>query len=328
MTDTSGSASSGDWTAHTTEGESAPSKLDALIAAADRTAIERAALTAVAAAAGQKINAAPWRPGQEIEIMGRGGLYDLERRRVQVAADAYYSQVLQTATLQVTGNYTEEISGNSVVSIGPRPVPEGQEPPADPPLATGNETLTVHGNAKVKFHERKTLLTGAVNRVWTGAITRMVGMEGVIVGGVYACVQAAPAMHVSVLNSGDVYGGAARAAVARAYIAGIGYRSVDVSAWAIGAYIRATTFTIEPEIGSPSKTTSTKNTALKAAKILVALCPFLEIGVGVVMLPVALIMLIAAAVRKKPPKPLGGPPRTRLQTVGVHNVAAATDMTQ
>ena len=307
-------------------------KLDKLIAAADMTADERAGLEAFALGwAGNKINAAPWMPGQELEIMGRGGLYDLERRRVQVAADAYYSQVLQTATLQVTGNYTEDVSGSSVVSIGPRPVPDGQEPPADPPLATGNETLTVHGNAKVKFHERKTLLAGAVNRVWTGPITRMVGMEGVICGGAYAYVQAAPGMHVSIISSGDVYGGAARAAASRAYIAGIGYRSVDASQWAIGSYIRATTFTIEPEIGSPTKTVPSKSFAAKALKLSMAFCPFIDIAVGLIMLPVAFAALIAALVnylRKKPPKPPGGPPRTRVQNIGVHKVGAGTDMTQ
>lgn len=304
-------------------------KLEALVQAADQTAMR-----AVATTVGQPVPT-PWAPGQELEIMGRGGLYDLERRRVQVAGDAYYNQVMRTATLKVTGNYTEEVGGNLGVSIGPQPTPEGQEPPADPPLATGNETLTVHGNAKVEFHERKTMISGVINKVWTGPITRMVGMEGVIVGGAYAAVQAAAAMHVSAVSSGDIYGGAARAAANRTYIAGIGYRSVDTSAWAIGAYVRATTFTIEPELDTPSKTIPWRQAtmAAKALKLGMAVCPFLDIAVGLIMLPVAIYGLIAAAIgfllgRKPKPQTPKGPLRTRVQTIGVHKVIAGTDLTQ
>ena len=284
--------------------------LDELIAAADidfaqePTALAGRLASATAGMAGVPAvtNQVPWKDGHQLEIAGRGGLYNLERRRVTVAAKAYHSRVRKNRNVHVRRDYTSTVDGNATVTIAP-----GQVPVASP----GLERLTVHGAATMEFGERRTILTGTVNRVWTGPIKRMIGMEGVICGGAFARVHAGPAMTVAALVSGDVYGGAARAAGARIYVAGLGYRSADSASWAMGAYIRSTNFTIEPQVGTVSQTTPASKMSEKIGRIAMGLCPFLEIGLGVVMLPVGLVAMLVNKIRRRPPKPPTGPPRTR-----------------
>ena len=244
----------------------------------------------------------PWKDGHQLEITGRGGLYNLERRRVTVAAKAYHSRVRKNRDVQVTGDYTSTVDGDATVTIAPGNVPV---------TSPGLEKLTVNGAATMEFGERRTLLTGTVNRVWTGPIKRMIGMEGVICGGAFARIHAGPAMTIAALMSGDVYGGAARVAGARIYVAGLGYRSADSASWAMGAYIRSTNFTIEPEIGSPSQTTPASKMSEKIGRIAMGLCPFLEIGIGLLMLPIGLVSMLVNKIRRRSPKTAIGPPRMR-----------------
>ena len=258
-------------------------------------------LGAVAAAAGAE-QQVPWKDGHQLEITGRGGLYNLERRRVTVAAKAYHSRVRKNRNMHVSRDYTSTVDGDATVTIAP-----GNVPVASP----GLEKLTVNGAATMEFGERRTILTGTVNRVWTGPIKRMVGMEGVICGGAFARIHAGPAMTVAALMSGDVYGGAARAAGARIHVAGLGYRSADSASWAMGAYIRSTNFTIEPAIGTVSQTTPASKISEKIGRIAMGLCPFLEIGLGLVMLPIGLVAMLVNKIRRRTPKPPTGPPRMR-----------------
>ena len=244
----------------------------------------------------------PWKDGHELEITGRGGLYNLERRRVTVAAKAYHSRVRKNRNVHVRGDYASTIDGDASVTIAPGRVPVD---------APGLEKLTVRGSATMELGERRTILTGTVNRVWSGPIKRMIGMEGVICGGAFARIHAGPAMTIAALMSGDVYGGAARVAGARIHVAGLGYRSADSAAWAMGAYIRSTNVTVEPAIGSPSQVTPTSKISQKLGRIALGLCPFLEIGLGLVMLPVGLVTMLANKIRGRKPKPPSGPPRTR-----------------
>ena len=280
----------------------------------------------------RRANPHPWRRGNEAQIMGRGGLYDLEQRRVTIAADKFQNQVFGESSVTVKGEYREKVAGSMSVMLG-KPLPDGVEDDDDDGASavprTGTESLTVNGNADLHIHDRTTLMTGTVTKVWTGGtIMRLAGMEGVICGGAFAKVHVGIAAHMAPLVTGDVYGGAAHAAASRAHIAGVGYRSADTSAWAIGAYIRTTQFTIQPAQMSPMqhKKSGMLAKAAKIVKVMGGLCPFIDIGVGILMAPIALVLLIAALVgRKKPPPP--GPPRTLTQSIGTHNIIVASDKT-
>ena len=243
----------------------------------------------------------PWKDGHQLEITARGGLYNLERRRVTVAAKAYHSRVRKNRHMHVSGDYTATVDGDASVTIAPGNVPV---------TSPGLEKLTVNGAATMEFGERRTILTGTVNRVWTGPIKRMIGMEGVICGGAFARIHAGPAMTVAALISGDVYGGAARVAGARIHVAGLGYRSADSATWAMGAYIRSTNFTIEPEVGTTTQTPESKMSE-KIGRIAMGLCPFLEIGLGLLMLPIGIVSMLVSKIRRRQPKPPTGPPRVR-----------------
>ena len=104
---------------------------------------------------------------------------------------------------------------------------------------------------------------------------------------------------------------------ARIYVAGLGYRSADSAAWAMGAYIRSTNFTIEPVIGSPSQTTPASKMSQKIGRIALGLCPFLEIGLGIVMLPIGLVSMLVNKIRGRKPQKPQGPPRMRTRTAVV-----------
>ena len=178
----------------------------------------------------------------------------------------------------------------------------------------------------MQFHERTTLMTGKIEKIWNGGVARMAGMEGVICAGAFLRAFGGPSLHVTALASGDVYGGVARVSALRLNMAGIGYRSCDSGVqWATGVYIRSTNFTIEPAMTSPSQIPVKKSWAGKIAKILAGLCPFYEIISGVVsalvsllLLPFVLLMMLINKLRNKPPKPPPATiPRTRTRVAGI-----------
>ena len=179
------------------------------------------------------------------------------------------------------------------------------------------------GQAKMEFHERTTLMTGTIERIWNGGVTRMTGMEGIICAGAFLRAFGGPSLHVTALASGDVYGGVARVSALRLNMAGLGYRSSDSGVqWATGVYIRSTNFTIEPALGTPSQTPMKKSWASKIGKILFGICPFFEILSGVfsllVLMPLGLIVALINKLRRKPPKPpVPTVPRTRMRVAGI-----------
>lgn len=270
----------------------------------------------------------PWRIGDQLEVMARGGLYNLERRRVMVAAESYASTVMGNRKSQVLGDHHGSVGPSMSTSVGPIPVEfvgEGQRDSL--PAATGLDRLTVNGNAGMHFQERKTMMTGTINRVWTGAITRMASMEGILCAGGFARAHAAYSATLADMVTGDVYGGGVHAAAGRTHIAAMGYRSADAATWNMGIYVRATTFTIIPAVGTPSKTKPPSTMAAKAARIARGVLPFLDIGIGLVTLVPSLVMLIYALIARKPGKPPSGPPRVLNRSAGVNKVTANTDLT-
>ena len=270
------------------------------------------------------VTGSPWQAGYELTLSTMGNLKNLERRRVMVFPDGYRNYRKADLAVDVSGRYEIRVDGDQPVSVGPVDLGPDTGGTATNP---GLDELTVNGDATMRFDERTTLITGAINRVWTGPVTRLAGMEGVICGGIFARVHAGPSMTASVLVTGDVYGGAARASGARIYVAGMHYRAAQTAHWLMpGAYVRNAGALLEPLLGSGSGNTPTKSLAGKVAKLGIALCPFLEMGIGVVMFPVAVTRLIAALVRKRPPKPAGGLPRTRTRTVAGVEISSASSV--
>ena len=278
----------------------------------------------------------PWRSGHSLRITGTGGLYDLERRRISIAPGGYSRQTLGNLTLNVTGNCDLTADGDQTLSIGPQSSSSDTDDTDDTNDANasdglagtlwGRDKLVVRGQASMRAKDRMTLMSGTYQRFWSGGIVKLAGMEGVICGGVFVRVHTGPSATIAPLCSGDVYGGAARASAVRTYVAAMNYRAAVGAAWAYGAYVRSTSFTIEPVIGSPSQNTPTKNLAAKAGKIAMAMCPFLDMAVGVMMMPFGLFGLCQAVykkVKKIPPKPPSGPPRVRSRTYVVRKEMAS-----
>lgn len=266
----------------------------------------------------------PWEEGHQLDFTSRGGIYRMEKDRVIVAADAYISRILGNQEVNIAHDYESTVDGNELITIQLPTEGEsgssggsGSSPDAGV-TSPGLEKLAVDGTARFEFDDRKTLLSGAVNRLWQGPIVRMIGMDGVICGGAFVRVHAGPSMHLAPLASGDVYGGAAHLSGARIRVAGLGYRSVDSSMWAMGAYIRATSITLEPMIGTPhqSKPFGAARMSQKVGRIAMGVCPFLDIAVGLLMMPISLVMMCIGLVRKRPPKPPAGPPRIRNRSMG------------
>ena len=225
-----------------------------------------------------------------------------------------------SGSASASGSGSSSSSGSSSDSPSPLDGLEG--------VAWGDDKLAVTGNADFKVHERMTLLTGIntrYERVWNGAIMRMAGMEGVICAGFYLRIIMPISATISALCTGDVYGGSARASLVRVNLAGLGYRSVEACVWAIGFYYRSTAFTIEPIIGTPTQHQPAKNIFRKIGRLMLALCPFLDLAVGAFSFFYQLLKtpfdLIYAGVRKalgvKKAKPPAGPPRSRVRTMGV-----------
>ena len=261
----------------------------------------------------------PWQPGMELNVHGQGGLVSKDRRRFTIIGHGEYAnhvggcrtlaankQGIRT-TKQLTTRITrgESATGRS---------------------STGRDSLNVDGDAEVTFGGRLVMMSGILNRQWNGGVMRLASMEGVICGGGFLRLIASPSATISGLNTGDVYGGCARVAVVRSYLAVLQYRAAQTATWTSAIYNRTATFVVEPVVGSPSAN-PVSNTASKLARLgrtfamARMLCPVLDILVGVVtFVPFgiyAIYKLISGVVKKPVAAPLTGPPRIRIQTTPV-----------
>ena len=247
----------------------------------------------------------PWHGNDRLQVAAAGGLVQRERCTA-VLARAYTDTVLGDSRSEVAGDCERTVDGDVAVKV-----------------AGGTDALEVEGDAEIRFDDRQVMMSGTVEREWTGTITRMAGMEGVICGGAYTKVCAGAAMTVCAIATGDVYGVCARFAGARVHVAGLQYRTARAAMWRTGAYVRSAGVVVEPLIGSPSQHGPAKSIGQKAARILRgagAVLPFVDIAVGIIGIPVGIAMLIANIVRRKSPEPPSGPPRTRMRNgVRVNN---------
>ena len=240
----------------------------------------------------------PWHGNDLLHVSAAGGLVQREACTA-VLARAYTDAVLGDSRTEVAGDCERVIDGDATVKV-----------------AGGTDALDVDGDAEIGFDERMVMMSGTVEREWTGTIIRMAGMEGVICGGAYTKVLAGAAVTVCALATGDVYGACARFAGARVNVAGIHYRTARLAMWRAGVYVRSAGVVVEPLIGSPSQHGPAKSIGDKAARILrgaSAVLPFVDIAVGIASIPVGIGKLIANVVRRKSPEPPSGPPRMRIR---------------
>ena len=240
----------------------------------------------------------PWHGNERLQVSAAGGLVQRETCTA-VLARAYTDTVTGDSRTKLAGDGERTVDGDISIQV------DG-----------GTDALDVDGDAEIRFDDRQVMMSGTVEREWTGAITRMAGMEGVICGGAYTKVCAGASMTVCAIATGDVYGACARFAGARVHVAGLHYRAARVAMWRSGAYVRRAGVVVEPLIGSPSQQSPAKSFAQKAARIMrgvTGVLPFVDIAVGLVALPVGVVMLVANIVRKKNPEPPSGPPRLRMR---------------
>ena len=263
----------------------------------------------------------PWQPGHGLHIQGLGGVVSKERRHFTILGHGTYASHIGGCRTLVADRQTIRTTKDSSMSIGR----SDDAPDVDAPW--GRDSLTVDGDAEITFGSRLTLMSGFIERNWNGGVMRLASMEGVICGGAFLRLIASPSATLSGLMTGDIYGGCARTAAVRSYLAVLHYRAAQAAAWAVGVYSRNATFVVEPLIGSPSAGGPVSSIAEKLARLGKVLsvarmvCPPLDIFVGVLTaVPMgiyALFKLVAGVIKKPIPIPPAGPPRVRNRNRGL-----------
>ena len=112
-------------------------------------------------------------------------------------------------------------------------------------------------------------------------------------------IYAGPVTAVTVLQTGDMYGGNVKFSSFRCYIAGFYYHSYDACCRVTGAYItRCRTYlTTEPKDFKKWNELKTKDKAALFNKVFGAVCPLWEIGFGVLSFIVMLPLMIYAGLQ-------------------------------
>ena len=277
----------------------------------------------------------PWKEGYELNVRGFGGLVSNDRRRFTLVGRG--------------GSFVNQIEGNRTVTAkyqGTRVRRFRTD------TVAGTDRLTVKGDAAYTFKSRTLMMTGAITRHWSGPIMRLASMEGVVCGGAMTRLIAGHSLTMSGMMTGDVYGGVARTAGIRSYLAVLQYRAAANSAWAIGLWVRNTTFTIVPLTPSPQAATPAGGAAKKMGRLAKAarkiqkifrsiaknrtmmkiskgakgvvkagkmVCPVVDILLGIAMIPFALfgIAMLLKGLLSKNVIPPAGPPRVENRTSGV-----------
>ena len=273
-------------------------------------------LLRVPAVDGHRPESPPWEPSYEFHLRGFGGLVSKDRNRYTLVGHdgSFVNQIEGTRT--VTADYhSTRVRRDRIDKV------------------TGRDRLAVEGDASYEFKNRTLMMSGSITRNWRGPIVRMASMEGAICGGAMVRVIAGVSGTMSGMMTGDVYGAIGRASGIRVYLAVLQYRAAQQAAWALGAWIRNTTFTIVPVAPSPHTPTPAGNAAKKMSRLSKVarkagkvtkravtgarmICPAADILLGVLSLPLAVVGIIALlkgliakglATRNKVPP--AGPPR-------------------
>ena len=272
----------------------------------------------------------PWKPKYDLHVRGFGGLVSKDRNRYTLVGHE--------------GRFVNQIGGSRTVTADYHStrVRRGRTD-----VVGGRDRLTVKGDASYDFKSRTLMMGGSITRNWRGGIVRMASMEGAICGGAMTRVIVGPSGTMSGMLTGDVYGAIGRASATRIYLALLQYRAAQQAAWALGMWIRNTTFTIVPAAPAPQTPTPTGNASRKvgrltkvatkawkaakaATKALKMVCPVVDIFLGLIMLPFALYsagalakMLIMSLLNRNKLPP-AGPPRVEIRNCGMTAVTYAT----
>ena len=251
----------------------------------------------------------PWTPGLHMDVRARGALVSRDRELHRSVGHGGYAN-------QVYGNRHVKSGFEHFVCSRDRVVVvqgmEGLGSDILPDVRFGRDRLDVAEDAEMKWRSRTTLMSGTLTRRYLGGFIKAAPMEGVICGGALVRTIGGPSANLSGLCSGDVYGGAARVALARTRIGLLHYRAAVGAAWSSVFYGRIADFVIEPLV-SIRQTGPTSNVARKLARlskmfgVVRMLCPLADIAAGVLGfvggLGFGLFRLIRNKVKGKPPPP-------------------------
>ena len=251
----------------------------------------------------------PWTPGLHMDVRARGALVSRDRELHRtVGHDGYANQVYGNRHVKSGFEHFVCSKDRTVVVQGM----EGIGSEVLPDVRFGRDKLDVAEDAVLKFRARTTLMSGTLTRRYLGGFIKAAPMEGVICGGALVRTIGGPSMSLSPLSSGDVYGGAARVALARTRIGLLHYRAAVGAAWSSVFYGRIADFVIEPLVSVRQKG-PTGNVAKKLARLSKVLdrvrmvCPLVDIASGVLGLlgglGYGLFKLIRNKVKGKPPPP-------------------------
>ena len=251
----------------------------------------------------------PWTPGLHMDVRARGALVSRDREVHRTVGHGGYAN-------QVYGNrHVKSGFEHSVYSKDRTVVVQGMEGLGSdilPDVRFGRDKLDVAEDAVLKWKARTTLMSGTLTRRYLGGFIKAAPMEGVICGGALVRTIGGPSASLSALCSGDVYGGAARVALARTRIGLLHYRAAVGAAWSSVFYGRTADFVIEPLV-SVRQTGPQSNVARKLGRlakvfgVVRMLCPLADIAAGVIGLVgglgYGLFKLIRNKVKGKPPPP-------------------------
>ena len=184
----------------------------------------------------------PWTPGLHMDVRARGALVSRDRELHRSVGDGGYAN-------QVYGNrHVKSGFEHSVFSKDRTVVVQGMEGLGSdilPDVRFGRDRLDVAEDAEMKWRSRTTLMSGTLTRRYLGGFIKAAPMEGVICGGALVRTIGGPSANLSGLCSGDVYGGAARVALARTRIGLLHYRAAVGAAWSSVFYGRVADFVID-----------------------------------------------------------------------------------
>ena len=251
----------------------------------------------------------PWRRGCSLAVHTLGGAVSRDRERYTLVGRGSYQNFVSEHRDKFAGSEESRVGRHRVTVVsGGDGTPEG--------VRAGRDYLHVKGDAQIKFRSRSIMMRGQVEREYAGGVLKITSMEGVIAGGGYLKTFGGAAAHLSAVGSGDVYGGAARAAATRIRMALLHYRAASGAAWACGIYTRTAAFVIEPMFSVPE--TASRGLIMrklfrmaKLVRMARMVMPALDIALGLILLiPLGIIgiaMLIKSFVSPQPIPPLGPP---------------------
>ena len=251
----------------------------------------------------------PWTPGLHMDVRARGALISRDREvHRSIGHGGYANQVYGNRHVKSGFEHSVYSKDRTIVVQGM----EGLGSDILPDVRFGRDKLDVVEDAVLEWKARTTLMSGTLTRRYLGGFIKAAPMEGVICGGALVRTIGGPSANLSVLCTGDVYGGAARVALSRTRIGLMHYRAAVGAAWSSVFCGRVANFVIEPLVSvrqdGPRSNVARKLARLgKVLNVVRMVCPLVDIASGVLGLVgglgYGLFKLIRNKVKGKPPPP-------------------------